>query len=120
MAQSAFFMTAGTVSMAERRCSFSALSRTYVSMRSEYISEWMFSMATEGGSRAARWSQRERRAGVFGFTAQTLPGRPVRRQTRRRLLWNAGGHSGDGFTNDGGEARTRRTWPRPAPSPRQG
>jgi len=28
MAQSAFFMTAGTVSMAERRCSFSALSRT--------------------------------------------------------------------------------------------
>lgn len=44
-AQSAFFFTAGTVSMALNRWVFSSGSLMYVSSRREYISEWMFSMA---------------------------------------------------------------------------
>jgi len=44
-AQCAFFITAGMVSIALNRFAFSSASRTYVSISSEYTSEWMFSMA---------------------------------------------------------------------------
>ena len=43
-AQSAFLRTHGTVSSALKRCIFSALSRTYVSMSSEYVSLCTFSI----------------------------------------------------------------------------
>jgi hypothetical protein len=45
MAQSAFFLTAGTVAVAWKRRSFSIGSLMYDSSSREYISEWMFSMA---------------------------------------------------------------------------
>src|SRR4051812_20889471 len=43
-AQLAFFWIHGMVLMAENRCVFLAGSLMYVSMSSEYISEWMFSI----------------------------------------------------------------------------
>ena len=43
-AQSAFFFTHGTVSIAFNKRCFSAGSFTYVSINKEYISEWMFSI----------------------------------------------------------------------------
>jgi len=46
IAQSAFRLTHGTVSIAWNSLCFSAASLMYVSSSSEYISEWMFSMAT--------------------------------------------------------------------------
>ena len=45
IAQLAFCVTAGTVSMAFRSRAFSRAFFTYVSISSEYTSEWMFSMA---------------------------------------------------------------------------
>ena len=41
-AHCAFRWTQGTVSIARRRCIFFVGSLTYVSMRSEYVSLWMF------------------------------------------------------------------------------
>jgi len=44
-AHCAFCWTQGTVSITRRRCIFFVGSLTYVSMRSEYVSLWMFSTA---------------------------------------------------------------------------
>ena len=45
MAHSALALTHGTSSSALKSLALSSASRTYVSMSSEYISLWMFSMA---------------------------------------------------------------------------
>ena len=44
-AQSAFFLTHGIVSIALKSFAFSAASLMYVSISSEYVSEWMCSIA---------------------------------------------------------------------------
>ena len=44
-AQSAFFLTQSSVSIACKSVSFSFVSSTYVSINKEYVSEWIFSIA---------------------------------------------------------------------------
>jgi hypothetical protein len=71
MAHSALRRTAGTLSIARCWQSFSAPSWTYISISSEYISEWMFSMARfsstmpfDAAKKANTWEMKCRTSGL--------------------------------------------------------